>query len=693
MERLHTFADMQVPTARADHGNALSQHGAHWQDEYAWLRDAAYPDLKDPQVRQYLEAENTYFEAYFGPYRESVQNLVKELRSRIPNADSGVPWQHREFYYRWQFEADAEYRRWQRAPRGTPDAFVTFLDEPALAAGLSYFDLGAWTFAPNERQLAYAYDDTGDERYTLAVTEPGADEPLVRIENTIGEPVWTADGSALYYLELDAEWRPARVFRLNWQTGKQTLIYAEPDPGFRLGIGTDQAEQLLLIASGDHITSEVLFLPLDSTDTDAQVVIPRRIGHDYDVDHNGTELIIRSNRQHENYGLYRASLTDWSESAWKPLRLGDADCYITGHCAFQGLTAVTERHRGLDQILLLDSDGREQRIEFPDATYVAQLGMNAQVDPRHIRISYESLTQPRTVFDYDLGTGTLQSRKIQTLPSGYESSQYRAERLTITARDGTDVPVSLVYGKDTPPGPERPLYLYGYGAYGYAIAPGFSSARLSLLDRGISFAIAHVRGGDDLGYHWYTAGRGPQRMNTFNDFVDVARGLVDRQLTGRGRLAMVGGSAGGELVGAALNQDPTLCGVAVLQVPFVDVLNTMLDATLPLTPIEWPEWGNPIDDPEAFALIMSYSPYEQIQAAPYPPMLVTAGLNDPRVTYWEPAKYVARLRARRLGTAPLLLKTVMDAGHSGASGRFDSLLEVAEEYQFIFNALLPAAET
>ena len=382
-----------------------------------------------------------------------------------------------------------------------------------------------------------------------------------------------------------------------------------------------------------------------------------------------------------------APTDDPSPASWRTLVPASDERYLLDYSVFRDFIAVKERIGGVDEIRLLGPDAPPASIEFPESPRALHFGDNAEFNARTLRVEYTSLVTPDTVFDYHLDTGELRPRKVRRIPSGYDRTAYETERLVVTGRDGTGVPVSIVRKRGVPRDGATPLYLYGYGAYGSATMPTFSTTRLSLLDRGFVFAIAHVRGGDELGYHWYEAGKKEARNNTFNDFVDVARHLIAAKYTGKGRIAIVGGSAGGELVGAAVNQAPQLWGAAVAHVPFVDVLNTMMDTSLPLTPLEWPEWGNPIEDKAAFDLIRSYSPYDQLKAGRYPPMLVTAGLNDPRVTYWEPAKYVAKLRTLKQDDNPLLLKTNMGAGHGGKSGRFDSLREVAEEYAFLLWAL------
>jgi oligopeptidase B len=418
---------------------------------------------------------------------------------------------------------------------------------------------------------------------------------------------------------------------------------------------------------------------------------PRRSGREYHLDHRAGRFYIRTNDDHRNFRLAVADDADPDPANWRTLIEGSDEHYLTDHLCFRDYLIVTERIGGLDQVRVIAEPDADQSqvhyIEFPEPAYAVDFGSNSEYDQKHLRLAYESMVTPLTIYDYDLATRSLETRKVQRIPSGYDAEAYETERLTVTARDGAQIPVSLVRRKDSKPGPDTPTHLYGYGAYGMSIEPGFSTSRLSLLDRGFSYAIAHIRGGDDLGYHWYEDGKLDKRTNTFNDFVDVARHLIDAGTTSAGRLTISGGSAGGELMGAAVNQAGELFGAVASHVPFVDVLNTMLDADLPLTPIEWPEWGNPIDDPAAFELIHSYSPYDQLEAKAYPPMLVTAGLNDPRVTYWEPAKYVAALRHLRTDDNWLLLKTNMGAGHRGQSGRWDSLKEVAEEYAFLLVSL------
>jgi oligopeptidase B len=458
-----------------------------------------------------------------------------------------------------------------------------------------------------------------------------------------------------------------------------------------VSIDETQSEAFIQISAGDHVTSESRLIPSADPGATPLLVAPRRTGHEYHLDHRAGQFYIRTNDTHRNFRLAVSPESAPEEANWQTLIDGSDSHYLTGHLCFRDFLIVAERVAGLDQIRIISDPGastaREHYIEFPESSYAVDFGTNALFDQTTLRLGYESMVTPLTVYDYDLESRSLTPLKVQEIPSGYDPDEYQTERLLITARDGVQVPVSLVRRRDVSPGAETPLHLYGYGAYGISIEPGFSSSRLSLLDRGFIYAIAHIRGGDDLGYQWYEDGKLDKRTNTFNDFVDVARQLIASGYTGPGRLTISGGSAGGELMGAAVNQAAELFGAVAAHVPFVDVLNTMLDADLPLTPIEWPEWGNPIEDPAAFERIRAYSPYDQLVRRAYPPMLITGGLNDPRVTYWEPAKYVARLRHLKTDDNWLLLKTNMGAGHRGQSGRFDSLREVAEEYAFLLASL------
>ncbi len=692
-----TRPSLPAPPKAKTAPHAFTHHGVTVEDPWHWLRDDSYPTVDDEDVIAYLEAENRYFEAAMAPHESLVDTLFSELRGRQQEDEASVPLKDGDWMYQWRYPEGGQYRVWSRWPaadrdgRGGPTtAAQVVLDEPALAAGLEYFRLGA--FAPDSRgrHLAYSTDTDGSERFRLVVRDLDTDALLpIQIEDTIGAPVWAADGSALFYTVVDANWRPwqVRLHRLGEPVASDTVVYEESDAGFFVDVSASASRRYIVIDASDHVTSETWLVPADEPGARPTVVVPRREGHEYRVDHQGDRFVIRTNDRHPNTRIVTAPHHDPGERAWESLLDGTDDLYILGFAVFEDLVAVHERMAGLDQLRVIERDGKTRHVAFPESAYSLGLSDNLEFHTRTLRLSYTSMVTPNTVYDFHLDGDVLEERKVRKIPSGYDKSLYVTERLFAPARDGVRIPVSLVRRRDTPVDGSAPVYLYGYGAYGHAMSPSFSTARLSLLDRGFIYAIAHVRGGDELGYHWYEAGKLERRANTFNDFVDVARDLARRKVTTAGRIAIAGASAGGELVGAAVNLAPELWGAIAAHVPFVDVLNTMLDASLPLTPIEWPEWGNPIEDPAAFRTIRSYSPYDQLKSGDYPPLLVTAGLSDPRVTYWEPAKYVAKLRTLKTDDNLLLLKTNMGAGHGGKSGRYDSLREVAQEYAFVLIAL------
>ncbi len=671
------------PPVAAKKPASTTHHGITVTDDYAWLRDPGYPEVKDPEVLAHLAAENAWFEAAMAPHRGRIDALFKEMRGRIKEADKSVPQKDGDWLYWIEFEEGAEYKKWWRRPvAGGPEELI--LDEVALAEGHEYFKLGAIAVSQDGGKLAWSVDDNGSERFTARIKVIATGEVLTdEIPGTLSSLIWVAGDRGLVYSLANEQWRTDNC-RLHWlgqPSSSDVELYHEDDEGFRVGASLSANEQWLIIGTSDHETSEVRLVPAADPLATPVLVKPREKGVEYDVDLHEDTLFIHTNDSHENFRLATAHLSHPGE--WQTLIEGSDDFYLTGFDLFRDFYVIEGRVRGLDQIELryYDDPGRIEPIQFPEASYSAGLGDNPEWAVETLRLSYESMVSPASVLDYDVAGRTLTTLKVQEIPSGYDASLYATERLEITARDGTAIPVSVVYRKDrVNPGP---LHLYGYGAYGIAIDPGFSTTRLSLVDRGFAYAIAHIRGGDDLGRAWYKAGKLERRTNTFTDFVDVARGLIERGFTSAGKISISGGSAGGELMGAVINSDPALWGAVVADVPFVDVLATMLDASLPLTPGEWPEWGNPIEDKAAFELIRSYSPYDQVKAQAYPPMLVTAGLNDPRVTYWEPAKWVAKLRELKTDDNVLLLKTNMGAGHGGKSGRFESLKETAEEFAFI----------
>ena len=676
------------PPVAEKRDHSYTHHGITISDPYHWLKDQSYPTIDDEDVLDYLKAENAWFEAKMAPYKADTEALFQEMRARIKEDDSSVPQKDGDYLYWVEFEEGAQYRKHYRKPVAGGEAQL-ILDENVLAEGLDYFRLGAMSISDSGRYLAYSTDTNGSERYTGQIKDLQTGELLAdEIPNLRSSLIWVANDTALVYGPSTENWRTleAKLHVIGTPIDEDVTLYTETDESFSVGSGLTAQDDWLVIAAGDHETSEVRLVRADNPTGEQILVKPRQKGVEYSIDVRDDQLFIWTNDDHINFRLATASLDAPGE--WETVLAGSDEFYLTGFDLFKDFMVTEGRLNGLDQVQIRSYDDplTATSIAFPEASYDTGLSNNPEYDMSKLRLSYESMVTPDSVYDYDVASASLELLKQQEIPSGYDASLYATERLEVQARDGTTVPVSIVYRKDRDElngGAAGPLHLYAYGAYGYAVPPGFSTTRLSLVDRGYAYAIAHIRGGDDLGRRWYLQGKLNERTNTFNDFVDVGRGLIAQGYTAEGKVTASGGSAGGELMGAVINQDPKLFGAVAAHVPFVDVLNTMLDETLPLTPGEWQEWGNPITSKQAFAYMLSYSPYDQVSAQDYPPLLVTAGLNDPRVTYWEPAKWVAKLRDTKTDDNVLLLKTNMGAGHGGKSGRWNSLYETAEEMSFI----------
>jgi oligopeptidase B len=697
-------ADMSAtakPPIAAKKSHSYTRHGITVTDDYFWLKDQSYPKVDDKPVLDYVKAENRYFTAMMKPRAALVESLFQEMKGRLKEDESSVPQKDGAYLYWRKFEKGAQYKQWMRKRIGShgythvggpggpaimePDGPDEVLfDEAKQAEGKEYFRLGAITISDDDKMLAYATDTDGSERFTVRFRDIASGKEL---DDTIpginGSILFSKDGKQLLYTPVNDQWRSEKVMlhTLGTPVSADQMLYHEADIGFQVGIGITQSDRFIVISTGDNATSELRLVPADNPSAAPLLVRARKAGVEYDVEDHGDVLFIHTNEDSTQFSLKTAPLANPGE--WTPRIAANPDFYMTSVTTFADFFVVEGRERGLDQIEIHQyAGGQPKRIHFPEASYSAGLDENPEYKTTTLRLSYESMITPDRVSDYDVATAKMTTLKEQEIPSGYDASQYETERVQITARDGTKVPVSIVYKKGFKKDGNGPLYLYAYGAYGYAVPPGFSTVRLSYLDRGFAYAIAHIRGGDDLGQQWQLDGKLTKRTNTFNDFVDSAKGLIDLGFSKPGRVVAAGGSAGGELMGVVVNTNPELWGAVAAHVPFVDVLNTMQDESLPLTPGEWPEWGNPVTDKAAFELIQSYSPYDQVKHQAYPPMFVTAGLNDPRVTYWEPAKWVAKLRASKTDRNVLLLKTNMGAGHGGKSGRFESLREDAEEAVF-----------
>jgi len=660
------------------------RHGVTIEDPWHWLRDPKYPEVDDADVLAYLRAENEYFEAWAAQHKPLMDELFEEMKGRIKEDDSSVPIRDGDWLYWWAFKPGAQYRTWYRKPVGGGDDQVIF-DEPVEAEGKDYFRLGAMEVSPDGKLAAVLVDDNGSERFHLKIRDLATGKDIETVtEVGIGEPVWTSRSDGIVFTEVNDNWRSyrARYHRLGRPAVEDVTIYEETEElGFSVGVHRSHDRSLVLVSTGDNATSEVRFVSTDDPSQPLTLISARKPNREYHVDAAHGRLWIHTNDDHVNFRIAEADIADPGE--WRTVIAGSDRVYLTGVMAYRDHLAVSSRGEGLDQLVLRTYEGAETRIPFAEASYSAFFLGNPEFAPASYRVGYTSMVTPTTVYDYHPESGELEVRKVQEIPSGYDASQYATERLNITARDGAKVPVSIVYKKGFPKDGSGKLFQYGYGAYGIGIPPAFNSNRISLLDRGWACAIAHIRGGDDLGYQWFLDGKLEKRTNTFNDFVDVSKGLIADGFSSAGNIAINGRSAGGELVGAVVNTNPELWGAVICDVPFVDVVNTMLDETLPLTPGEWPEWGNPITDKAVFEHMLTYSPYDNIKAQDYPPMLITGGLTDPRVTYWEPAKWAAKLRATKTDHNLLLLKINMGAGHGGKSGRWDGLTEVAETYAFM----------
>lgn len=679
--------DLPAPVApRRPH--EYTHHGRTVQDPYHWLRDPGYPEVTDEDVLAHLRAENDYLQAFLAGNPTLVDTLFEEFKGRIDETEASVPFTHNGYEYRWTFDADDDYRTHLR--RLLPDGHETvFLDEPALAAGHEYFVLGGWTISPDNRLLAYSVDTSGDERCVAHIRDLDTGELLDDILTDVqGDLTFSSDGSALLYIELDADrWfgRRVRAHRIGTPQSDDRILYEEHDDSFFIGFTKTSSRDYIVISADRGETQEAWVLPADLS-TDATLVVPRAAGFTQQIDHAHGRFHILANDTHKNFRLVVVDDTEPGHQHWHTVIDGDDGVHWLDIQTFEGFMALKSRDRGEDRIHIRSYDGLGRTVEFPSSVGVASIDQNAEFDQQHLRVRYESMVTPPTIYDVDVDSLGLTSRKVARIPSGYDESQYRTERIMAPARDGVEIPVSIVMRRDWTQDGSHPLWLYGYGAYGITVGASFSTERLSALDRGFAFAIAHVRGGAMLGYPWYLDGKLEKRTNTFNDFVDVAHHLVDQGYVSAGNISASGRSAGGELMGAVTVMAPDLWRSVNLGVPFVDVLATMLDASLPLTPPEWTEWGNPLESAEIFDLIAGYSPYDNIEAREYPPMFVSGGLNDPRVTYWEPAKWTARMRERKTDTNLLVMRMNMGAGHFANSGRYGRLRDLAEEYAFMLRA-------
>ena len=616
------------------------------------------------------------------------------MKGRIKDDDSSVPSPHGPWLYGARFRPGDQYGLYFRKAKdgtGGDSAETILLDADALSAGHAYFDLGDINHSPNHEWLAYSVDNTGSEDYAVYLRKIEGGEPApLGITKSTGTLVWAEDNTTLYWVERDDNHRPCKVYRRNVHTDEPArLVYEETDPGLFVGIGKSDARQFIEISAHDHTSGETRLIDARDSNASPRLIEPRSAGHEYSLhDHPSGLYILTNTDGATDFKIMHAPLGHSGRSEWRDYIAHKPGTLILGVEIFENYLVRLERENALPQIVIRHIEsGKEHVIAFEDAAYSLGLMGGYEFKTDWLRFSYSSPAQPGQIIDYNMTTRERIVRKVTEVPSGHSPSDYECERIEVTARDGESVPVTLLYRAGLKMDGSAPCLLYGYGSYGITIPASFRTSILSLVDRGFVYAIAHIRGGKAKGFDWYLKGKLETKQATFDDYVDCGRDLAARGYTSQGRIVAHGGSAGGLLVGAALNQAPELFGAVIGAVPFVDVLTTMSDETLPLTPPEWPEWGNPITDPDAYARIAAYSPYDNVVDADYPPVLITGGLSDPRVTYWEPAKWAAKLREHQTGSAPITLKINMDAGHQGESGRYTRLKETALEYAFAITAV------
>lgn len=666
--------------------HSVTTHGEARDDPYAWLRDPGYPKVTDPEILDYLKTENAYGEAVMSADPDPRLGLFDEMKARVVEDDAQVPYRYRTSLYYWRFQKGAQHRLHCR--RASPDEPEEILLDVNHGASLhSFYQVSTVRVSPDETLLAYAEDTDGSERYSIRLKNLRTGDVLAEhVNHAAPSVVWSEDSLSFFYCRLDEQLRPTQVFRhvIGDDARRDKLIYEESDPTFWLSIGRSLSERFLFIMAAAKTSTEIRFVPLDRPDAAPVMIAPRRPDHEYYATDRGDSFYIRTNDKHRNYRIVETLIQAPGEEKWCELVAPSDERYLISLIATANWWAVIERVKGLSSVRIFDAES-DHLVSFPDVAYAVDVGAMAEYRTSTLRLAYESPVTPPTTYDYHVAERRLETLKSTIVPT-YDPARFTVERRWATARDGVAVPVTIIAAKTTPRDGSAPLLLYGYGAYGYGIEPGFGAQRFSLIERGFIWAIAHIRGGDELGAHWYEDGKLLNKQNSFSDFIDVAEFLVAENYTGRGKIAAMGGSAGGLLVGAAMNQAPPDLFHAVLAiVPFVDALNTMLDASLPLTPPEYNEWGNP-EDPQFYAAIRAYSPYDNLKPGWYPNVYVSAGLSDPRVTYWEPAKWVAKMRSLKACDSIIVLKTNMTAGHGGASGRYERLEEVAGEFAFVLKA-------
>ncbi|MFY9619473.1 MAG: S9 family peptidase [Pyrinomonadaceae bacterium] len=654
-------------------------HGEKLMDNYFWLREK-----KNPAVIAHLESENAYTTATMKHTEALQEKLYNEILSHIKQTDVNVPYRRGDYFYYTRTVEGQQYPIFARKHRTLDAQEQIVIDVNELAKGHKFMSVGAFLPSDDGTLLAYSTDNTGYRQYTLQIKNLATGELFPEKIERVNNLAWASDNKTIFYVTEDAVTkRSDKMFRHVLGTEKYDLIYEEKDELFDIGVGKTRDKAVILLGSYSKTSTEGRYIPANNPNAEWKIILPRQKDHEYDVDHRNGLFYIRTNKGAKNFRVVTAPVSDPSEKNWKEFIAHRPAVKVENIDTFADHAVLSEWENGLQHIEIVDfKTNKQHRIAFPEPVYAAGPTSNAEFNTTVLRYNYQSLTTPSSVFDYDMNSRQAVLKKQTEVPGGFDKNNYKAERVFATASDGTKIPISLVYRKTVKLDGSAPMLLYGYGSYGVSISPGFSASRLVLLDRGAVFAIAHIRGGGELGEPWREAGRMMNKMNTFTDFIASAEHLVNNKYTSKDRLVIQGGSAGGLLVGAVSNMRPDLFKAVVSQVPFVDVLNTMLDATLPLTTSEYIEWGNPNEKP-AFEYMKKYSPYDNIRKADYPAMLVKVSLNDSQVPYWEGAKFVAKLRDYKTDKNTLILKTNMGAGHGGASGRYDAFRETAFDYAFM----------
>jgi oligopeptidase B len=662
----------------------LKIHGYEITDNYAWLRDRN--EKRDPEIIKYLEEENAYTASHMGKHQELVDNLYDEMLGRIKQTDVSVPYKMGEFWYFTKVEEGKQYPTYLRSKKPDGENAEVLLDQNEMAKGFKYFAISNFEPSDDGNLLAFATDTTGYRQYTLQIKDLRTGKILPDKIERVTSVEWSPDGKYLFIGQEDAvSKRSDKIWRHTVGTDKTELVFDENDVYFNVHVGRSRDKQMYFIGSTAKTSSEYRYLPANAVEKGKfTVLVPRREGHEYYPDFDGGDFYIRTNKDAENFKVVRTSAKEPGEAGWKDFIPHNPAIKIDDINFFKDFAVVSELENGLEYLRVMDMKTRRapMRIQTPESVYTMDLGNNPEYNTTAVRYGYSSMITPQSTYEFDLQKRESKLLKQQEIPSGYDKSKYETVRIWADARDGVKVPVSIMMKKGTKLDGKSPMLLYAYGSYGYSTMPNFSTARLSLVDRGMIYAMAHIRGGSEMGEKWRQDGRMFKKMNTFNDFVDSAKYLIANKYTSADRLVIQGGSAGGLLMGAVMNQAPELFKASIVQVPFVDVMNTMIDETLPLTTEEWVEWGNPRDDKKAWDYMFTYSPYDQIGKKAYPNMLVEVSLNDSQVPYWEGAKYVAKIREYKTNDSVILLKTNMGAGHGGSSGRYDRLKEVAFDYAY-----------